>query len=114
MAGFGRTGKWFAVDNWGIVVPDILTVAKGINSGYVAARSNGRGGEPIADWIRSRYFRGADSPTAAIRSRGACGGVASIEAFQEEGIVEQAAASGRTCFRAEAERKLAARQPVCR
>ena len=34
MAGFGRTGKWFAVDNWD-VVPDILTVAKGINSGYV-------------------------------------------------------------------------------
>ena len=34
MAGFGRTGKWFGVDNWD-VVPDILTVAKGINSGYV-------------------------------------------------------------------------------
>src|SRR6187397_3643844 len=34
MAGFGRTGKWFGVDNWG-VVPDIMTVAKGINSGYV-------------------------------------------------------------------------------
>ena len=34
MAGFGRTGKWFAVDNWN-VVPDIMTVAKGINSGYV-------------------------------------------------------------------------------
>src|SRR5947207_2203770 len=34
MAGFGRTGKWFGVDNWD-VVPDILTLAKGINSGYV-------------------------------------------------------------------------------
>src|ERR671926_1061342 len=34
MAGFGRTGRWFAVDNWD-VVPDIMTVAKGINSGYV-------------------------------------------------------------------------------
>ena len=34
MAGFGRTGKWFACENWD-VVPDILTVAKGINSGYV-------------------------------------------------------------------------------
>ena len=34
MAGFGRTGKWFAVDNWQ-VVPDIITLAKGINSGYV-------------------------------------------------------------------------------
>src|SRR5437667_7596976 len=34
MVGFGRTGKWFAVDNWD-VVPDIITMAKGINSGYV-------------------------------------------------------------------------------
>src|SRR5207302_1044640 len=34
MAGFGRTGKWFAVDHWD-VVPDIVTMAKGINSGYI-------------------------------------------------------------------------------
>ena len=34
MAGFGRTGRWFACENWD-VVPDIITVAKGINSGYV-------------------------------------------------------------------------------
>ena len=34
MAGWGRTGRWFAVDHWD-VVPDIITTAKGINSGYV-------------------------------------------------------------------------------
>ena len=34
MAGFGRTGKWFACEHWD-VVPDIITLAKGINSGYV-------------------------------------------------------------------------------
>lgn len=34
MAGFGRTGKWFAVEHFG-VVPDLLTFAKGVNSGYV-------------------------------------------------------------------------------
>src|SRR5581483_2738165 len=33
MAGFGRTGRWFGVDHWD-VVPDIITMAKGINSGY--------------------------------------------------------------------------------
>jgi len=33
MSGFGRTGKWFAVDNWG-VVPDIMTMAKGLTSAY--------------------------------------------------------------------------------
>jgi len=34
MSGFGRTGRWFAVDHWG-VVPDIMSVAKGITCGYV-------------------------------------------------------------------------------
>ncbi len=34
MSGWGRTGRWFAVDNWN-VVPDIITTAKGITSGYV-------------------------------------------------------------------------------
>src|SRR3982751_4050190 len=52
MAGFGRTGKWFAVDNWN-VVPDIITMAKGINSGYVPLGAMSIR-EPIAEWIRSR------------------------------------------------------------
>ena len=34
MAGFGRAGAWFAVDHWG-VTPDLITFAKGVNSGYV-------------------------------------------------------------------------------
>jgi taurine--2-oxoglutarate transaminase len=34
MSGFGRCGEWFAVDHWG-VVPDLITFAKGVNSGYV-------------------------------------------------------------------------------
>src|SRR3954453_21653047 len=52
MAGFGRTGTWFGVDNWD-VVPDSMTVAKGITPGYaplgaMIAR------EPIADWVRDK------------------------------------------------------------
>src|SRR5947209_17767525 len=34
MAGWGRSGRWFACEHWD-VVPDIITTAKGINSGYV-------------------------------------------------------------------------------
>ena len=34
MAGFGRTGEWFAVDHWN-VVPDMITMAKGLTSAYV-------------------------------------------------------------------------------
>lgn len=35
MAGFGRTGKWFAVEHSDGVIPDLITFAKGVNSGYV-------------------------------------------------------------------------------
>src|SRR6059036_561257 len=78
MAGFGRTGTWFAVDNWD-VVPDIITMAKGINSGYIplGAMVVSR---PIADWVRDKYFAGgrARERMAAVRESA----IASIEAFK--------------------------------
>jgi taurine--2-oxoglutarate transaminase len=90
MAGFGRTGKWFAVDNWD-VVPDVLTLAKGINSGYVPLGAMVVR-EPIAEWVRDRYFAGG--LTYSGHPLACASGVASIEAFREEGIVENAAAMG--------------------
>jgi taurine---2-oxoglutarate transaminase len=96
MAGFGRTGKWFAVDNWD-VVPDIMTVAKGINSGYVPLGAM-IVREPIAEWVRDKLFAGG--LTYSGHPLACASAVASIEAFQDEGIVEQAAATGEI-FRAE-------------
>src|ERR687896_1882767 len=90
MAGFGRTGKWFACEHWD-VVPDILTVAKGINSGYVPLGAMVVR-EPIARWVRDKYFAGAG--TYSGYSLACASAVASIEAFQDEGIVEHAAAMG--------------------
>ena len=90
MAGFGRTGKWFGVDNWD-VVPDIITMAKGINSGYVPLGAMAIR-EPIAEWIRSRPFAGG--LTYSGHPLACASAVASIEAFREEGIVEQSAANG--------------------
>src|ERR671937_1875947 len=90
MAGFGRTGKWFGVDHWG-VVPDILTVAKGINSGYVPLGAM-IVRKPIAEWIRSRFFAGG--LTYSGHPLACASAVASIEAFREESIVENAAAMG--------------------
>ena len=90
MAGFGRTGRWFACEHWD-VVPDILTVAKGINSGYVPLGAMVIS-EPIAEWIGSRYFAGG--LTYSGHPLACAAGVASIEAFREEGIVENAAALG--------------------
>jgi taurine--2-oxoglutarate transaminase len=90
MAGFGRTGTWFAVDNWD-VVPDIMTVAKGINSGYVPLGAM-IVREPIAEWLRGKYFAGG--LTYSGHPLACAAAVASIEAFREEGIVENAAAMG--------------------
>jgi len=90
MAGFGRTGKWFAVDNWD-VVPDIVTMAKGINSGYVPLGAMTVSPQ-LAEWVRPRFFAGgltySGHPLACATA------VASIEAFREEGIVEHAAEMG--------------------
>jgi taurine---2-oxoglutarate transaminase len=90
MAGFGRTGKWFGVDNWN-VVPDILTVAKGINSGYVPLGAM-IVREPIAEWVRDKYFAGG--LTYSGHPLACASAVASLEAFKEEGIVENAAEMG--------------------
>jgi taurine--2-oxoglutarate transaminase len=90
MAGFGRTGKWFGVENWDIV-PDILTVAKGINSGYVPLGAMVVR-KPIADWVRDKYFAGG--LTYSGHPLACASAIASIEAFKEEGIVENAAEMG--------------------
>jgi taurine--2-oxoglutarate transaminase len=90
IAGFGRTGKWFACENWDIV-PDILTVAKGINSGYVPLGAMIIR-EKIADWVRDKYFAGG--LTYSGHPLACASAVASIETFREERIVEHAAAMG--------------------
>jgi taurine--2-oxoglutarate transaminase len=86
MAGFGRTGEWFAFENFD-VVPDLITFAKGSNSGYVPV-----GGviisDPIAATFDDRVFPGgltySGHPLACASI------VASIDAMKEEGIVENA------------------------
>jgi taurine--2-oxoglutarate transaminase len=90
MAGFGRTGKWFGCENWD-VVPDILTVAKGINSGYVPLGAMVIR-EPLAEWVQDKYFAGGLTYSGHVLACAAA--IASIEAFQEESIVENAASMG--------------------
>ena len=51
MSGFGRTGEWFAVDHWK-VVPDIMTMAKGLTSAYVPLGAVGMR-RPIADLLHT-------------------------------------------------------------
>jgi taurine---2-oxoglutarate transaminase len=90
MCGFGRAGRWFAFDQHGIA-PDLITFAKGSNSGYVPA-----GGviisDPIAATFDERAFPGgltySGHPLAAASI------VATIDAMKEEAIIENAARIG--------------------
>jgi len=90
MAGFGRSGRWFACEHWD-VVPDIVTVAKGINSGYVPLGAMIARGE-VVDRVRDRFFPGG--LTYAGHPLACASAIASIEAFREEGVVENAALMG--------------------
>ena len=91
MAGFGRTGEWFAFDPYD-VVPDLITFAKGVNSGYVPV-----GGVIISDHIAADFddtvFPGgltySGHPLAAASI------VAALDAMKDEGIVENARTVGR-------------------
>jgi taurine--2-oxoglutarate transaminase len=86
MAGFGRCGEWFAVDHWN-VTPDLITFAKGVNSGYLPL-----GGviisDRIAETFRDRVFPGG--LTYSGHPLACASAVASIQIFKEEGIVEHA------------------------
>jgi taurine--2-oxoglutarate transaminase len=105
MAGFGRTGKWFACENWD-VVPDVLTVAKGINSGYVPLGAMVVN-EKLRDWVRDKPFAGG--LTYSGHPLACASGVASIGIFREEAIVENSAEQGR--YLADTLRSLQERHP---
>lgn len=90
MAGFGRTGKWFAIDHWD-VVPDILTGAKGINSGYVPLGTM-TVSAAIADWLRDNALPGG--LTYAGHPLACASGVAALRAMEDEGTLAHATAMG--------------------
>ncbi|MGY3554030.1 aminotransferase class III-fold pyridoxal phosphate-dependent enzyme [Williamsia sp. R60] len=91
MAGFGRTGEWFSINHSG-VVPDLITFAKGVNSGYVPLGGVAISGA-IAETFADRVYPGGLTYSGHPLATAAA--VATINAMTEEGIVENAAAIGR-------------------
>ncbi|TDT33540.1 taurine--2-oxoglutarate transaminase [Naumannella halotolerans] len=94
MAGFGRAGSWLALDHFD-VVPDLMTFAKGVTSGYVPL-----GGVAISKKIRD-FFGERPYPgglTYSGHPLACAAAVATIDVMREEGIVEQAAALGTDVF----------------
>ena len=90
MAGFGRTGKWFAINNFD-VVPDLITFAKGVTSGYVPL-----GGVAINDAIyrtfADRAYPGGLTYSGHPLATGCA--VATINVMEDEGMVTNAARIG--------------------
>ncbi len=86
MSGFGRTGKWFAVDNWQ-VVPDLMTMAKGLTSAYAPL-----GAVAMKPQIAAAYndivYQGGLTYTAHPISLAAA--IANIQVMQEDHLVEHA------------------------
>jgi taurine---2-oxoglutarate transaminase len=90
MAGFGRTGKWFAIDHFG-VVPDLLTMAKGLTSAYVPLGAVGIR-RPIAEHFRDRVFFGG--LTYNSHPLGCATALATIKVYEEDRLIDRARERG--------------------
>jgi len=90
MSGFGRTGEWFAIDHWK-VVPDLLTMAKGLTSAYVPLGAVGMR-RAIADHFAERVFFGGltynSHPLACAAA------LATLEVYEDERLIENARRMG--------------------
>ena len=90
MSGFGRTGKWFALDHWGIV-PDLMTMAKGLTSAYVQLGAVGMR-PAVARAFEERPFPGG--LTYNSHPLGCAAALATIRVYENEGLVENARRMG--------------------
>jgi taurine--2-oxoglutarate transaminase len=91
MSGFGRTGKWFGIDNHG-VIPDIIATAKGLTAGYFPM-----GAVVVSDKIAAHYD---DKPlmlglTYSAHAVGCAAALEVLKIYEDENLVENAAAMGK-------------------
>ncbi len=95
MSGFGRTGEWFAVDNWK-VIPDLMTMAKGLTSAYAPLGAVAMKPE-IAEAFNDVVYQGGLTYTAHPICLAAA--IANIKVMQEDHIVEHSRAMGSVLHR---------------
>ncbi len=90
MSGFGRTGRWFAVEHWGIV-PDLITMAKGLTSSTIPLGAVG-----LRRWIADHFERRVFDSGLTYNSHpvALAAALATIEAYEEDGLIERAARMG--------------------
>jgi taurine---2-oxoglutarate transaminase len=90
MAGWGRAGKWFGIEHYG-VVPDIMTTAKGITSGYVQLGAM-MWSKKIWEYFQDHPFTGG--LTYAGHALACATGIANIEVYRNENLIEKSAKRG--------------------
>lgn len=90
MSGFGRTGEWFAVNHWN-VVPDILTMAKGLTSAYVALGAVGVR-RKIADHFKDKVLYGG--LTYNSHPLGCAAAVATLDVYEQDDLINRAKTMG--------------------
>jgi taurine--2-oxoglutarate transaminase len=95
MSGFGRTGKWFAIEHWG-VVPDVITMAKGLTSAYAPLGAVAMKPE-IAAAFDEHVYEGGLTYTSHPVSLAAA--IANIDVMREDKLVEHAAGMGKVLKR---------------
>ncbi len=84
MSGFGRTGKWFGVDNWD-VVPDMITMSKGLTSGYMPL-----GAVVVSPVIASHFEEHTlwSGLTASSHPISCAAALATLRVFREDSLLE--------------------------
>jgi taurine---2-oxoglutarate transaminase len=87
MAGFGRTGKWFAIQHWD-TVPDLMTMAKGLTSSYLPLGAVAMNHKIAKHFDTNFYYGGLTYSSHAISCAAA---LANIGVYEEDGLIENAA-----------------------
>jgi taurine---2-oxoglutarate transaminase len=90
MAGFGRTGEWFAIDHWK-VVPDLICMAKGLTSSYLPLGAVGMR-HHIAQHFQDKVFFGG--LTYNSHPMGCAAALATIRVYEEDRLIENAKKMG--------------------
>jgi len=89
--GFGRTGKWFGQQHFDLT-PDIICLAKGIGGGFPM------GAIAFSDRVNAALYQGAHGSTFGGNPMACAAGLASIQIYQDEKVIEHAAAMGELLF----------------
>lgn len=86
MAGFGRTGEWFSIDHWK-VVPDMISMAKGLSSAYVQLGAVGMRRHIAAHFQNNVFYGGLTYNSHPLACAAA---LATIAVYEEDGLIENA------------------------